>query len=81
MHFIVYTYWGICAKHGIIPNGQNLCKICEANDDIKNGIIKRPAYVKNKHLTKMSWYIGEFLKEYYQPILRNYNTIRYCCVY
>ena len=42
IHFGIYTYQGICAKHSIIPNGPSLCRICEENDDIKNGIIKSP---------------------------------------
>ena len=35
LHFSVYTYQRRCAKHGIIPKGTTLCKICEENDDIK----------------------------------------------
>ena len=76
IQFSVYNYWGICAKHGLIINGKNLCKICEANNDIKNGLIKSPTYGNNKHLTKMSWYISEFIKEYSQPMLKNYAYYR-----
>ena len=50
IHFSVYTYQGICAKHGIIPNGPTLCKLCEEKYDINNGIIKRSIYGKKKNL-------------------------------
>ena len=50
MHLSVYTYQGICATHGIIKNVTILCRICEDNDDIKNGLIKSPTYIKKKHL-------------------------------
>ena len=36
----VYTHQLRCAKHSIITNGPTLCKICEANDDIKSYLIK-----------------------------------------
>ena len=42
IHFSVYTYQGRCENNGIIPNGPSLCKFCEYNYDINNGIIKRP---------------------------------------
>ena len=52
IHFIFYIYQEKCEKHVIIPNGTTLCKICEANDDINNVLIKIPTYGKKKHLTK-----------------------------
>ena len=42
----------------MLKNGPNLCKLCEENYDVYNGLIKRPTYGKKKHPTKMSWYIG-----------------------
>ena len=64
IHFSVYIYQFICAKHGIITNGPTLFKLCESNDDINNGLIKRPTCVKKKDLTKFyvllvifTWYI------------------------
>ena len=50
VHFSVYTYQGRYAKHGIIPNGPTLCKLCEENYDIINGLIKSPTYGKKKHI-------------------------------
>ena len=50
--------------------------LCEANDDINNGIIKSPKYEKKKHLTKQLFFIGEFHKLHYQPILNNYEYHR-----
>ena len=58
IHFRVYTYQGKCATHGMIKNGPILWRICEEKDNINNGQIKRPAYGKKKHLTKMSCSIG-----------------------
>ena len=54
------TYQVRYIKHGIIPNESTLWKICEANDDINNDLIKRPTYRKKKRLTYMSYYIGDF---------------------
>ena len=51
-HFSVCTYQGRCETHGIIPNGPSVCRICEENDGIKNGLIKSPTYRKKKHPTK-----------------------------
>ena len=39
-HFNAYTHQLRCAKHSIFTNGPTLCKICEANDDIKSYLIK-----------------------------------------
>ena len=72
IHFGVYNYQGICATYGIIPNELTLCKLCDKNYDINNGPIKSKKYRKNKHLTKMSFSIGEFHKAYYQPMLKKY---------
>ena len=72
IHFSVYTYQGRCAKHGIIPNGPTLCKLCEENDDKQKGLINRPTYGRMKHLTKMSFSIGEFHMVHYQPMLKKY---------
>ena len=72
IHFSVYIYQGRCATHGIIPNAPSVCRLCEEDDDIKNGLIKRPTYGKDKHLNKMSCSIGEFHKVNYQPILKMY---------
>ena len=52
INFIIYTYQGICAKHGIITNRLTLCKICEENDNINNGLIKRPTNRNKKQLYK-----------------------------
>ena len=60
IHFSVYTYQGRGAKHVIITNGPNLCKTLETNDDIKNGLIKRPTYVNKKYLANLSCSISEF---------------------
>ena len=56
----------------MIPNKRFVCRPFEANYDINNGIIKRPTYEKSKNITKMSWYIGEFHKVNYQPMLKKY---------
>ena len=63
VHFSVYTYQGRCAKYGIIKHVPTLWKICGESDDINNGLIKSPTYGKNKHITKISCYIGEFHME------------------
>ena len=57
-------------KYFIIPNGPTLFKPCEENDDINNGLIKRPVYGKKKHLTKKS--ISEFHMVHYQTMLKKY---------
>ena len=75
-HFSVYTYQERCNKHGIIPNVKTLFTPCEANYDIKNSLIKRPTYVKNKNLTKMSCYICEFHKVHYQQIIEKFPMLR-----
>ena len=72
IHFIVYIYQWRCETHGIIPNGPSVCRISEENDDIKNFLIKRPKYGKNKHLKDISCSIGELHKVYYQLMLKNY---------
>ena len=72
VHFSVYTYHGRFVTRGIILNGPTLCIICEENDDIKNGLIKRQTYGKNKPLTKISCYIGKFNMVNYQPMLKKY---------
>ena len=72
INFSVYNYQGICAKHGIIPNGQYSWKISEKYDDIMNGIIKRPTYGKKKYNMKMSCSIGKVHMIHYQPILKKY---------
>ena len=46
IYFNVYSYQGICATHGIILNGPSVCRMCEENDDIKNGLINRPTHEK-----------------------------------
>ena len=76
IHLSVYTYQVICATHGIIPYGPNLCRICEEIDNINNGIIKRQTCGNKKHLTKMSFYIGEFNTVRYQPMLKKYEYHR-----
>ena len=43
VYFSVYTYQGRCTTHGIIPNGPIICRICEENDGMRNGILKRPS--------------------------------------
>ena len=53
-------------KNGIIPNGPTLCKLCEENYDIKNGIMKRLTYRKNKNTTKKSCSIRKFHMVHYQ---------------
>ena len=53
INFSLFTYQVRCTTHNIIPNGPSVCRICEENDDINNGIIKRPIYGKKKHLAKM----------------------------
>ena len=53
-----------------------MCILCEENDDINNALIKRPTYGKKKHMTKLSYYIGEFNKVHYQPILKDYSYHR-----
>ena len=53
IHFSIYTYQEIHSKHGIIPNGPSLCRICEENGDINNDLIERPIYGKKKHFTKI----------------------------
>ena len=72
MDQILYTYQGRCSKRGIIPNRPTLCKICEQNDDIMNGLTKRSAYEKKKQLIKISCYIGEFHLIHYCPMLKKY---------
>ena len=52
INFSVYTYQGICTTYGIITNGLSVCILCEENDDIKNGLIKRPKYGKINTLLK-----------------------------
>ena len=57
----VYTYKGICAKHGIFPNGPNLWNLYEEKNDVKHGQIKRPKYEKKKQLYKNDrfyWWIS-----------------------
>ena len=56
----------------MIPNVPSVFRSCEENGDINNGRIKRPTYTNNKHLTKMSCYIGEFHKLYHQPMSKKY---------
>ena len=75
IYFSVYTYQVRCAKHGIITNGPNLCKLCEEIDDMKNSQNKRKTYRKKRHLKNMSCYIGEFNMVHYQPMLKNYDVI------
>ena len=72
IYFSVYKYQGICAKHGIITNGPTLCILWEEYVDAKNGKINRPTYIKNKHLKKMSFSIGQFHMVHYQPVLKKY---------
>ena len=57
----------------MIPNGTTLCKVCEENYDINNGLINMSTYVKKKHRTKISCSIGEFHMLHYQPILNKYS--------
>ena len=52
INFSVYTYKGRCTTHGIIKNGLSLCILCEENDDLKNGLVKRPKYEKINTLLK-----------------------------
>ena len=73
VHFIFYTYQGICETHVIIKNGPCLYRICEGNYDINNGLIKIPTYRKKKNVIKMSCFIGEFYKVHYQPMLNKYS--------
>ena len=73
IHFSVYTYQGICENHFIIPKEKTLRKLCGLNDDINNGLIKSPTYRKKKHLTKISYSLGEFHMVYYYPILNRYT--------
>ena len=70
INFSVYTYQGICAKHGIITNGPTLFKVSKENDDINNNLIKRPTYGNKLHLTKISYCIGEFHMVNHQPMLK-----------
>ena len=57
---LLFTHIKEYGKNGIIPNEPTLWKICEANDDINNDLIKRPTYRNKKRLTNMSYYIGDF---------------------
>ena len=65
INFNVYIYQVICATHGIVPNVRSVCRICEENDDIKNGILNNPTYGKNKYIKNIyyvlsvnfTWYI------------------------
>ena len=56
LHF--YTYQLIYANQGKFPNVPTLLKPCEENDDINNGLMKRPTYGNKKDITKMSCSIG-----------------------
>ena len=76
IHFSVYTYQGRWAKHGTIPNRPSLWKLCEEDYYINNVIINRPSYGKNKHLTKMSYSIGNFHIVHYQTMLKKYEYHR-----
>ena len=58
IHFSFYPFQLLCSIHEIISHGPSLCRICEENDDINNGIINMRTYGKKKHLTKMSCYFG-----------------------
>ena len=53
MYFSVHNYQGRCETHGITTNITSVCRICEENDYINSGIIKRPTHGKDKHLTKI----------------------------
>ena len=72
IHFIVYTYQGRCATHGIIKNGACVCIIYKWNYHIKIIIIKRTTYIRKKHPTNISCYIGELHTVHYQLMLNNY---------
>ena len=63
-------------KNSIFPNEPTLFKLCEENDDKKNGIIKWIIYGKKKNITKISCSIGEFQMLHYNPILNNYAYLR-----
>ena len=55
----------ICETHGILKYGPIVCRICEENDDVKNGIIKRPTHKNNIQVTKISCSIGNFHSVHY----------------
>ena len=74
--FTIYTYQGSCEKHDMIPNGPSLCKLCEDDYDINNGIVKRPTYRNKKFPLKMSCYIGEFNMVNYYSVLNKYACCR-----
>ena len=76
MNLSVFTYQGRCALHGIFPNVPRECIICEENDDIKNGLIKRPTYGNKEHITKILCFIGEFHRVNYQPMIKKYSYNR-----
>ena len=56
---ILLTKNSLMYKNCITPNGPSVCIICEENDAINNGLIKKITYVNNKHLVKISSSIGE----------------------
>ena len=54
----------------------SLFRICGENDDIYNSLIKRTKNGNKKHLTKLLYFIGEFNKINYQPMLNKYEYHR-----
>ena len=65
IHFGVYTYQGICETQDINPDEPILSIICEENNEINNGLIKRPAYGKKNHTPKIPYVIDPFQKGHY----------------
>ena len=64
-------------KHiSLIPNVPSVCRSCEENDYIKNGLIKSPTHVKKKQFHKIPCRIDEFHKVHYQKMLKKYEYHR-----
>ena len=72
IQFSVYNYQGRCETYVVTPNVPSVWILCEENNNINNGLIKRPTYGKKKHLNKMSCYIVELCKARYQTMLNKY---------
>ena len=68
----IYAYQGRCATRWIITNGSSVCRSCEENYYINNGLIKRPTYGKKEQLTKISCSVGKFHRLHYHPMLKKY---------
>ena len=65
IRFSAYTYKGRCETHGIITNVSSVCRICEENDDMKSGRIKRPTTGQKKYPKKISCSNGKIMLEKY----------------